>query len=1282
MKHHRRYGVGFPPLNRSTGALPMSNRSSGIALVIVLFVIVLVIGLVVAFLNMVKTERVSTANFLATSEVRQLADNAVGIVKSQINHATTRGTDIAWASQPGMLRTYTESGAFDTAYKLYSSQTLTTGNPAAIADDLPPVDWAGAPATWTDINAPVTVNGVMTFPVFDPAAALDPSLGKRIKGISITSAPGATTKQPAPMPVRWLYVLQDGQILSPVGSGNTVTVPGANANNPIVGRISFWTDDDTCKINVNTAGVGSYWDTPHFNTTEERKFATSQPLNGEFQRYPGHPAMTDLSAVFPGFSAKTILEQITPRYQWGGSEQGTVDTYTKSQALANGQLANRPLLASVDEIKFISDKTARSANSQLDRATLQKAKFFLTATSRAPELNLFNLPRIACWPLSTDLAGRTTFDKVIAFCSSISGDAYYFQRKNALSPTEDAAIARNQELFSYLQSLTSKPIPGFGDTLASKYGDDRDQILVEIWDYIRSTNLYDSRLPIGKSFTPDPSGGSTKAGHGYVVPLEKTSGGTTYRGFGRSITLSELAFLFICTADSVDINVPPAPPNAAGLLGSNDPNKNLTLTGTALDATKKERRIQLMLLPELFSPSLGDVQIAPKNFRLRINGLSSLKVNNQTLFPNDEQILTILNSGFNEGLTHVRRSGGPFDYRAFLQNSGEPLRSSLSWDLAANSVYPFISEPVTVEVTGSPDDPGSMTFSTARLIVTIESSSNGSNWEILQTFEIKPPDVSDIPVPNLVQTGTPAGGTPENPIAPTDPAHWWAFSLISPMTDDNSGGRLSAVKNGPNTWLLTGGVPHAEDGKVRPASLFRGADSIGSKPPYTDVLRSMIPSHGDYRLVAALKDVPEQAFTPLGDWSAAGVQNALIHTLAVGIQRTSDVAGGSKYRRHFTTTSPIGSTSSTTHGAGGPTCPDFRSDAAPALINAIAERGDFDNPMACWPDGAYINKPDEGNIYSQGGTPYFIGEAKGQIDSKAFFSPNRMIPGPGMFGSLPTHARRYLANATNPEKYAWRTLLFRRQPNHSNSVTYNSSTGLPDAVPDHLLMDLFWMPSVEPYAISEPFATAGKINMNYQIQPFTYLKRTTAVIAVVQNEKIPAIPNAANATYKGSVTANPTAASYRQNIDPETTLTQFDARFDEAKTTGRIFLSATELCDMWLVPKGQQANDASMQAFWANHKLTGDNLRERPYTNLIPRLTTKSNTYTVHFRVQRLKPFDPTKWDETKNVITAEYRGSTTIERFLDPNATYPDYASDPSAQPELDTFYRWRIVENRQFSP
>ena len=91
------------------------------------------------------------------------------------------------------------------------------------------------------------------------------------------------------MPVAWLYQLQDGT-LGPASNGT--------AANPIVARIAFWTDDETCKININTAGCGSPWNTPRVNSSDDVAWSSNQPAAGEFSAYPGHPATTSLAVVF------------------------------------------------------------------------------------------------------------------------------------------------------------------------------------------------------------------------------------------------------------------------------------------------------------------------------------------------------------------------------------------------------------------------------------------------------------------------------------------------------------------------------------------------------------------------------------------------------------------------------------------------------------------------------------------------------------------------------------------------------------------------------------------------------------------------------------------------------------------------------------------------------------------------------------------------------------------------------------------------------------------------
>ena len=1301
--------------DRPTPAGRLSSRA-GVALVLVLAAIVLIVGLAVTLLSLSSSERKSASVFLTATETRTLAENAVGIVQAQINYATTRGTTEAWASQPGMVRTYNSAGTLDTAYKLYSAATLTQTDPAKLAEDVPTTAWTSSPALWTDLNSPVTVTVPGTtstqsvYPILDPSVLNLQSPQQPPLGFSINNAPVGTgaLANTAPMPVQWLYVLQDGSIVAPTASGtsgNMVTVAGATASNPIKGRIAFWTDDDSCKVNVNTAGAGSFWNTPHFYTTEDRKFATSQPLDGEFQRYPGHPAMTSLGAVFPGLTDQQIIGTtsnllLTPRYLWGGSQQGTVDTYTMIGALNGGTYANGPLYADANEIDFAPRRTSsslpsRDVDSSLSHDLVQKTGFFLTADSRAPETNLFNLPRIACWPESTNTTkGRTASDALIAFGSTVGNYPYYFQRQSSLDGTVDAGITRNQQIFAYLQNLTGQTTPGFGAKLSDKFGVDRDQILTEIWDYIRCTNLFDTRLATGYQFTADRN--IANSGYGYAVPLINSPvTGNTYRGFGRSLTLAELGFIFICTADPVDTQN--TTPSATGMLNSNDPTKNSTLGGTKLDS--QHRRVQMMLVPGLFSPSQGDVQMAPKYARITITGLSSLQLGSQALFSADSGSMLVTdtsdsNFSFNTAW-NCRALGGALDYRALLKGVSDGGRLDTGTAASGYQACPFISNFVTVPVPNPGNvNPGTMSLAAGTLTVKIETSTDNVTWGNAQVIPIKLTSATtDVPIPNLVRTGTATEASGGSNAPSTTPQYWWAFSRAGAYQYSGSS-RLGGLGYNPGYFLVDSNKVAVNNVRL-PGTLFRESEDDNY---YTDVVRTVSPSFADFRLIAGLTSVPVNAFTQTGNWSATGAANALIHTLGVGDQEATNMPGGSQYRRHPMAPGPVGAT--TVYGAGGFIPPDFRSDASNAILNAVATSGDFDNGTSFWPDGAFINKPDEGNVF-YGGTsslPYFTNTDSETINSAGFFSPNRIVPGPGMFGSLPTHVMRYAADPTHPELHAWRTLLFRKQPTHPDDAKM-SVGGLSGASPavaaDHLLMDLFWMPTVEPYAISEPFSTAGKVNMNYQLAPFPYIQRKTALYAVLQREKILAAPTANLNTYKANTSGTPvlgnaTTVSLSQNLWTASgdgiaqTLQQFDTRFSDA--SGRLFLSPSELCDLWLVPAGNTL--ASMPTFWSNNLLTGDNERERPYTNIIPRLTTKSNTFTVHYRVQSLKlptNLPPGTWDETKGAVAGEYRGSTTIQRFInlnDPNIATTDFAAVSPAPPTLDTFSRWRVLSARQFAP
>lgn len=242
--------------------------------------------------------------------------------------------------------------------------------------------------------------------------------------------------------------------------------------------------------------------------------------------------------------------------------------------------------------------------------------------------------------------------------------------------------------------------------------------------------------------------------------------------------------------------------------------------------------------------------------------------------------------------------------------------------------------------------------------------------------------------------------------------------------------------------------------------------------------------------------------------------------------------------------------------------------------------------------------------------------------------------------------------------------------------------------------DLFWMPTVDPYPISGAFSTAGKINMNYQIIPFTYIERKTGLYAAMKASRLVAYSDSESKDYKIHTASNESRTAsteqHRFPLDLQQTLKGFDDKFE----AGDIFKSATQICELWFYPKTSSltiseslngtARIALLKEWWKTRRLTADNLREEPYSSLYPRLTTKSNTFTVHYRVQALKKrrsADANVWEEGKDSVVSEYRGQTTIERYIDPNdAALPDFVADSTLT--LGSHYRWRTLQPQQFIP
>lgn len=1478
------------PLCRSyepENIFPLRPRRSrkGAALVLVLTLLVLATFLVMAFFGTVSSEFGAAKVDADVEAGRQLADTTVQITMGQIRSATsTAGT--AWASQPGMIRTYDDSGQADEVFALYSTAQMrrsVSGGSFDPAGDLPNNSWAADEALWTDLNAPVeTRSGAMAFPIIDPRAAAVVSSGiPLIEGFSYDTAGVAGAVAPAdlddadarlPMPVRWIYVLQDGTLTVPLGgSGTTAEFVGpepipTNAN-PIVGRIAFWTDDETSKLNINTALGGVPWDTPIGNSGLEMLFARYQPAKNEFSRYPGHPASVSLAPVFwsflgmsspteslfPSFtpnwdtrqpmaSGPTIspaavafrdkLFPLIPRNTFGGSAMATRSTVHVASGVSSLAAVDADrLFATPDEILYGPNEAVNLRNENplgLVADDVRKLSFFVTSQSRSPEVNLFNLPKVGLWPLPHEdrksvananaIAGdtRSAVDRLIAFASTLWYDEatkkreYAFTRYdstnaiNDFGATDSFGTQNNEILYDYLDGLLQRPIPGFGGSIYGRYGGNGSrQILTNIYDFIRSNiNIVDtshsaetptasenldplfvSRYAYGANFTgvaKTLASDTLDGDFGQVIPASLANG---TRGSGRFPVVSQASLVFIARATNqppvsgnpmhpwigdgisyptfdveTTVNMPDgteetvtSPHTHPGLRFSTRPDSPGGSTFSTPNARYRgpelgeyETQVEPTFLVSLSLPGAG-VPGFRNPFKIRFSGLNNLEVNGASLFAHGAQTAEIP-SGNTIHQFHL----GPRPLLNELPLLGIPFVVPAGGD--SGQTFPFDGGTVTIELLNSADDSVvqtyELTFPPANFPTPLLPNPLPDNFP--------PESAADLPPSTFLTFGAAPDPNPEMDLAnPNFP------DGVAGYTDDQV--RFPNSPGLPLEYLILPQWPVDND--------YRGKLT-------SDTVRSLEVAFGDVRMISPFASVGGDLFLPHRFYFDSKMRAA--HSLRANLGKTmfDHLPGATLQYLTASSAEGIGSIPPLGWGwrSGHPVVPDLwdvatgddvrrlpysilvdgdraRTERWPFTASAVEfdsarfnayknsseslgsipnfatlweEGGDFTSGMPGLMDGPMLGKVDEGNNRddstgagsSQGIYPYFNARATTTIMPVGpnLFSPNRQVASPVVLGSVLAGYRPSFnpSAPTLASLVPWRTLLFSPNPvgtSHGALAGVSLGGAIPanGTAPDFTLLDFFWMPIVEPYAISDPLSTAGKVNMNSQIAPFTYITRDTALRGVFRSSMVTAVPDkwlnnknetgASTLTDLGGNSASINYANFRYPINATETLRQFQTRFD----AGDIFRSASEICSLWLYPDRRSASDtagpvwdagaANIRNWWysdpgaESKSVTGDNLREKPYATLYPLLTTKSNTYTVHFKVQALQKVAATgaaEWVEGRDRVVSETQGSQTIERYIDPmDSKLIDFAteSDPSAV-NLGDFYRFRVLSIKRFTP
>ncbi len=1231
----------------------------GVALVIVLAALLLFSTLIVAFLVDVTQQREIVTSERDSFTARNLAETSLEIVSSQIKQATSVPESI-WASQPGAIRSWKTDGTSDEGliFKLYSAELQTEPTSSFAPEmDLPPADWRDQPAVYTDLNEPVFLpdpnsttgesDYIPVYPIIDPSA-FDGELPSMANNdpFFLEDYNGDDIPDPA-MPVRWLYILEDGNVVAGINEGGFgVELPGSTATNEVIGRIAFWTDDETSRLNINTATgfparpgdtseentenidpatPGAFWSPPYTASSYDREsLALSQPLAREYQRQPGHVFTTALPAALNQITTEQLFS-ISPLAEFIGSKGGT-ETTALAEAGAEISLPAteaRPLYPNVSEILIFNP--LRELEDGLTVETLRRTAFSLTTSNHSSDLNLFGLPRISIWPVHADDSpeNRTALDNRIANAVSVTDSdgasfPFYFTRRNPSDPTADFS-ERNEELLkTYLVRLTSQPVPGFADkTFADKWGEDHQQILTQIYDYIRATNLLDQSTADIQPYAPG----------GQVTPSRiNFDEETEAQGFGRYVTLSEFGFLVTRRPPPDDAAPPPAE----------------VLERRYFDAT---------FLFELFSPAQGY-----GNLRLSLT-MTPANLDKVSLAPSSDPRVVIPEGGETFAIEN-----NIVEYTSLETNTGFAGRG-----------WGGIIGPASLE-TGE-----RWKFSTTKPIIVDYLRPIPSNGE----DDPPPPDEWPVAIdfPDEVTLTIDAPAPSEGDTPPFTQTFTFVFEdleeIILPFAEspETLNERLQNRDNG---------------GLIRKSDLVR---SLTLNPGTEDALSV---TQADLRFLAATYgEIPAEWFSPSSELYFEPDIRAL-HTFGTALSRyflyssedddTPMQPGNniSSSRKLFV--EPADETSDFEILA--TAAPNFSTVQTQSADSTTIIGGDWDTGTALALDGPYINKADDGISYFSdsdvNSAPYYHADFSSGLGPE-FFSPHRIAPSPVIFGSLPTGIQR--------EQDPWRTLLFSPNP-----PAGDAHPGFADP-PEHLLLDLFHLPQVDPVTISGHFSTQGRVNLNAQILPFTYIQRETALRGLLQEMRIPVIPSDSEteSSYKNS-DGKGGDSIYFHRIDVDATIRLIR---EHVKSEGS-FRSATQLCELYLVPQFDENSPASLQevtfseqtdqddlrAFWSNNELTeltGDNLRELPYSHLLPRVTTKSNSFRVYFRAQHIKKSrnSPANgYIENLDRIASEFRGSARIERYL-PNISqdYVDYATDEKAAP-LDSLHRIRMTDVQRFTP
>lgn len=347
---------------------------------VILSVIVVLSVIIVALAVATRLERQAAHYHQARAQADLLAKEGVEYVKAGIQYATT-DTNRQWITRPGQIISFT-NGMADSSVEVINLFSGAATNSVA----------SGHPLAAPDLNRRV---------------------------LSDDSQPGIYPEANQEMRVSWVYIRKDG-------SRETNQFPNLlDKNNPIIGRFAYWADDESARIDLNTAWKKSG------NTSSEN-----------------HPSQVNLLAIS------------------GLSEEQANSLHTTAQAT-----------------QFRSPGEARRLDATL-ATVLSSNRFDITHLSSSSTLNPWREPKVVLTTRTNNLppfypAGASAANYYLNIQADQTLDPG--DRTSISSPKLIAILNRLMTLFSQTNW------PYATNSLRAKYGDfNAAQIAIDIVEYTRS----------------------------------------------------------------------------------------------------------------------------------------------------------------------------------------------------------------------------------------------------------------------------------------------------------------------------------------------------------------------------------------------------------------------------------------------------------------------------------------------------------------------------------------------------------------------------------------------------------------------------------------------------------------------------------------------------------------------------------------------------------------------------------------------------------------------------